>query len=289
MTLRAMNRIPLDAPSAGAHGAQPFFARAAGSAFEVRAAGADVAELQLYDEIGFWGITANDFRKVLNGVKASTIVLDINSPGGDVFDGIAMFNDLVNHPAKIEVRVTGLAASAASIIAMAGDEIAMAPNAFMMIHNAWACGCGNKSDLRAVADILDKIDVALVDTYVDRTGADKSDVVTMMADESWLSASAAVDKGFADKELTEAVEAAAHFDLSIFNQVPDALKADPGAPQTKRDFERMLTQDAGLPRSQARALMGGGYDSLTATQDAGGQALTDLIAALARREQIMKD
>src|SRR5690606_33646296 len=124
-----MDLIEIEAPKGERRG--PFFARSRGTVFDVRAAAdkkAPVTEIDLYDEIGFWGVNAKEFRARLK--DAGDVVLRINSPGGDVFDGLAIYNDLLQHPGNVRVEITGLAASIASIIAMAGDEVVIAPNAF---------------------------------------------------------------------------------------------------------------------------------------------------------------
>jgi len=257
------------------HQDRPFFNRASGRAFGVEAAGSTV-EIDLYDEIGYWGVSAKDFHNTLKNITASRIELSINSPGGDVFDGIAMYNDLLNHPAEIVVNVTGLAASAASLIAMAGDKIVMAANSFLMIHNAWGLAVGNRNDFRDLADTLEQIDGALRDTYVARTGVEASEVGAMMDAETWLKADAAVDLGFADST-SGAVEAKAAFDLSIFNNVPSGLamqaERPKATPTTRRDMERLLTQDAGLTRSEARVAMAALEDPAV-MQDANGEKAT---------------
>ncbi|MFH1806836.1 MAG: head maturation protease, ClpP-related [Pseudomonadota bacterium] len=250
--------------------ARPFFNRASGRAFDVQNAG-DVTEIDLYDEIGFWGVSAKDFRSQLRNVTGGTIRLRINSPGGDVFDGIAMFNDLVAHKARVEVEVTGFAASAASLIAMAGDQITIADNAFFMIHNAWTLAIGDRNAISDVADVLGQIDGALADTYAARTGMDRSEIVEMMDDETWLSAADARENGFADV-IGKADEAKASFDLSCFAKVPDGLrsfKAQSVAP-TVRDTERAL-RDAGHSRAQAKS-MAARVINVDSQRDAGDDA-----------------
>jgi ATP-dependent Clp protease protease subunit len=171
-------------------------------------------------------VTAKQFRQTLDGVKSSKIVLNINSPGGDVFDGIAIYNDLLAHKASVVVRVTGLAASAASIIAMAGDEVHIAENAFFMIHNAWSVAVGDSRAMTKRANLLKKIDAELVETYAARTGGDTDEIRTQMDDETWLNADEAVEQGFADSTFAadEKADAKASFDLAPFRNVPKALK-----------------------------------------------------------------
>lgn len=130
-----------------------------------------------YGEIGPWGITAASFKKVLDTVSADELTLNINSPGGDIFDGLAIFQDLLAHKANVVVRVTGLAASAASIIAMAGDKIEIAEHAFVMIRNAWSVAIGDTREMTARAKLLKKIDSELVrlrDAYRRRSCGNQS-------------------------------------------------------------------------------------------------------------------
>jgi ATP-dependent Clp protease protease subunit len=264
---------------------KPFFARSSGRRFEAKTA-EDTTTITLYDEIGFFGVTAKMFNRMLAEVKTPKGVLKINSPGGDVFDGIAMHNDLAAHPADWTVQVTGLAASAASIVAMAGDRIEIAENAFLMIHNAWTITLGDKHELGEVADLLAQIDGALADTYVARTGKKRDEIEKMMDAETWLGGKEAVAQGFADATFGAGKEEAkAFFDLSAFKNAPRELLRSGGAddwqpPETRRDVERLLMQDAGLTRSQARAAMAVfAKGPPNATQDAGPEAA---IAALKR-------
>lgn len=259
--------------------ARPFFNRAVGRAFEVRAADT-VTEIELYDEIGYWGVTAKSFRQQIR--SAGDIRLRINSPGGDVFDGIAIFNDLVQHNGRVEVEVTGVAASAASIIAMAGDTIRVAENAFLMIHNAWTLAIGNRHDITETAALLGQIDGAMADTYAARTDIDRDEVVAMMDAETWMNGKEAVDKGFAD-EVATLPDASATFDLSGFKNTPKQIVVnltDDAAvrPSTVRDAERAL-RDAGFSVRNAKALASRAFTHEAATQrDVAGDA--EFVAAL---------
>lgn len=272
-----------DIPSVQVSRPQPFFNKSTGRSFEI-AAKTDVAEIDLYDEIGFWGVTAADFKGALNSITAKSITLRINSPGGDVFDGIAMFNDLVDHPADVEVEISGLAASAASIVAMAGDKITIAPNAFMMIHNAWALAVGDANDMTEMADILGKIDGSLAATYAARTGQSVKEMSALMDAETWLTADDAVEGGFADgTSAADAGAPAASFDLTPFQHPPRALcDAAPAAPATKRDFERAL-RDAGVSKSSAVAMVAGGFKSTQDRRDADERWPVEMRPLLERR------
>ena len=166
-------------------------------------------ELAIYGEIGLspWGdgVTASAVRQELESVGAGdTIRVRINSPGGDAFDGVAIHNLLREHKARVVVEIDGVALSAASIIAMAGDEIRMPSNALMMIHDPWTMAVGGADDLRDEADRLDKVTSALVNTYADRSGMDRERVRELMAAETWLTASEAVEFGLADIVLERA-------------------------------------------------------------------------------------
>lgn len=169
-------------------------------------AGGDEADVYIYDEISwFWGITAADFVEEIKGLAVGTLNVFINSPGGDVFDGLAIMNALRRHTAKVNIVVDGLAASAASFIAVgAGDTVTMMPNSQMMIHNATGGIVGNAADLREWADMLDKQDANIAEIYAKaaaRRGAE-SDVehwAGLMTDETWFMASEAVEAGLADQ------------------------------------------------------------------------------------------
>lgn len=222
----------------------------------------DEAEIVLYDEISDWGVTAEGFRQELEAITAKTIHLRINSPGGSVFDALAMFNSLRAHPAHVVSHIDGLAASAATVVALGGNEVRIAANAFFMIHDPWLWTAGNAAQLRKDADLLDKLGGSIVDTYVAKTEATVADVKAWMEAETWFTAAEAVEAGFADAlDTTEeeddlAAAAAALFDLSIYSHVPDALRARGSEPTepTTRDLERAL-RDAGLSRSEAARMV----------------------------------
>jgi ATP-dependent Clp protease protease subunit len=185
-------------------------------------------EIWLYEQIGasFWGdgISAKSFQKELTGLgKVTNIDLRINSPGGDVFDGFAIYNMLQQHPATVDVYVDGVAASIASIIAMAGDTVKMAKNSMMMIHNPQGVAIGDENEMDRVKALLAQVKGNLTNTYVDRTKNKAEQVNAWMDDETWFSAEAAVEHGFADTVISaQAVNAC--FDLSPFRNIPQALR-----------------------------------------------------------------
>jgi ATP-dependent protease ClpP protease subunit len=176
-------------------------------------------EILIYEEIGEYfdrgtssmaGITVKSVRQSLDQAGVfSRIKLRINSPGGDAFEGVAIGNVLKAAGRPIDVCIDGIAASAASIIAMCGGTITMASNAMMMIHKAWSACIGNCDDMRKMAETLDSIDSgAIAQTYVDKTGRSMAEILAMMAEETWLSARECLDMGFATAIASEANESA---------------------------------------------------------------------------------
>lgn len=172
----------------------------------IRAAVADEpVEILLYDEIGYWGVTAKDFALALaqiGGDKALRV--RINSPGGDVFDGLAIYNALQAHKGAVVCVVDGVAASIASVIACAGATLEMAEPSMLMVHNAWGVVVGNKADMLATAGVMAKIDGQLAAIYAAKTGKPVAEIVGMMDAETWLTRDEAVEIGFCDKVLTAA-------------------------------------------------------------------------------------
>lgn len=168
--------------------------------WEIRNAADDSgAEILLYDEIGGWGIWAEDFARDLAQITARTITVRVNSPGGDVWDGIAIMNALIEHPASVTIRVDGLAASIASVICLAGDRVVMGHSATMMIHNASTLAWGEAADLRQTADLLEKISCTIAEAYADRTSTPVEEWQARMDAETWLTAQECVALGLADE------------------------------------------------------------------------------------------
>lgn len=230
--------------------------------------------ITMFDVIGedYWtggGVTA---KRVASQLKAigGAVEVQINSPGGDMFEGFAIYNILREHPYEVTVKVMGMAASAASIIAMAGDRIEIAASSFIMIHNCWVLSYGNRNDLRDLADWLEPFDQAMRDVYVARTGQEAKAVAKMLDDETWLSGSQAIDKGFADGLLA-----------SDKMTVDDSAKSEDRRVNELRGMERSLIS-AGMGRDAARARIDsirGKRDAApdTATRDAGDSGLSALL------------
>lgn len=157
--------------------------------------------ISIYDQIGeSWdgsGMTAKKMAGILRNIGANAVTVNVNSPGGDFFEGVAIYNLLRQHKAKVTVNVMGLAASAASVIAMAGDEINMGEGSFLMIHNAWAVAVGNRHDFQAAAEQLAPFDAAMADVYAARSGITVKAAAKLMDAETWIGATQAVADGFA--------------------------------------------------------------------------------------------
>lgn len=167
-------------------------------ALAVRAAADGVTEILVYDEIGWFGITAKDFLVAIAEAGGGPLHVRINSPGGDVFDGMAIYNALRAHPSPVTVTVDGIAASAASVIAMAGQTIQMAETSMLMIHNCWGLCIGNRIDMREMADTMEKIDAQMAAIYAGKSGKAQAECQSMMDAETWLTAQESLDAGLCD-------------------------------------------------------------------------------------------
>lgn len=182
----------------------------------------NATRIDLYDVIdSYYGVSATDFCAALNNIKDGDISLHINSPGGDVFDARAMVAAISAHPSNITAYIDGLAASAASYVAMACDKVVMQDGAMMMIHRAWSISMGNASDMRATAYLLDKIDCSIVNDYARKTGLPTDQIIDLMEAETWMTAQEAVDKGFADEMVTnEKGKTKNAWNLSAYKNAP---------------------------------------------------------------------
>lgn len=195
------------------------------------------AVLALDEEIGFWGTQAKDFRAQLDAVDGKELVVEINSVGGDVMAGLGIYNMLrawAKDGKTVKTRVTGVAASIASIIALAGDEREMPKNTFAMVHQASTFAVGTADDMRDAADTLDKVDGSLRGIYMDRMGVDEAKAKEIMAKDTWLTADESLELGFATA-LIEDIKATAKFDLAraaLPDNVAAIFKAE-ADPETK--------------------------------------------------------
>lgn len=170
--------------------------------YEIRNAEGDVATVRIYDEISYWGISADDFARELEKITAAKIEVQINSPGGNVFDGLAIYNALRMHPAEVTTRVDGIAASIASVIAQAGDHRIIVKSAQMMIHEAWGMAIGSAQEMRDFADLLDQQNDVIAGIYADRAGGDLDAFRELMRTDLYLTDAQALEHGLVDEILT---------------------------------------------------------------------------------------
>ncbi len=182
-----------------------------------------VTEVWVYDEIGWFGITASEFIQDLQAIDTPRIELHLNSPGGEVFDGIAIYSTLRQHDAEVHTIIDSLAASIASVIAMAGDEITITPNGTMMIHDGMGLAVGNAKDHREMADLLDKVSDNIASVYAERTGGTVDEWRALMRDETWFSADEALEAKLVDRVATGPDTPAAEFDISFLTDAPPAV------------------------------------------------------------------
>ncbi|MCX4780118.1 head maturation protease, ClpP-related [Streptomyces sp. NBC_01264] len=166
--------------------------------YRIRNATSSTAEILVYDEVGYYGVTAKDFTAALADVTASSINVRLNSPGGDVHDGLAIYQALLRHPANVTTYIDGIAASIASVIAMAGDRRVIGRNASFMIHEASALCLGQAKDMKEMADLLERMSTNIADIYNHRTGRGSvADWRRLMKAESWYTGAEAVKAGLA--------------------------------------------------------------------------------------------
>ena len=190
--------------------------------YAIRARGTG-AEVAIYDEIGAYGVSAKGFLAELGALPdGAAIDLRLNSPGGSVFDAVAIFNALKRHEGPVTVWIDGIAASAASYVAMAGDEIVMPENAFLMIHDPAGLVMGTAEDMRAMAEALDKVKGSLVHGYAAKSGRAADEIAALMAAETWFDAKDALDAGLATR-IAQPVRIAASFDIGRFRNAPPEL------------------------------------------------------------------
>lgn len=212
--------------------------------YSMKAKGKSEAELILYGDIGeswFGGVSAKQVADDLKAIgDVSTINVRINSAGGDVFDGLTIYRRLVDHKARIVVFIDGLAASIASVIAMAGEEINMGESAQLMIHNAWGVAIGNADDMRTMGNLLDTTSASIRDVYVARTANTGEKVKKWMDEETWFTAAEAMDAGFVTS-VVENLRMAAKFDPALhkFKNAPAELTSTPNATALKQRLAQM--------------------------------------------------
>lgn len=204
----------------------------------IKAATTDDNTISVFDVIGqdYWGegITAKRIAGALRAMNGADVTVNINSPGGDMFEGLAIYNLLREYEGHVTVKVLGIAASAASIIAMAGDDIQIGRGAFLMIHNCWLYAMGNRHDFAELAQSLEPFDTAMADIYAARSGLDIAAVQKLMDAESYIGGSDAVAKGLADSLLSaDAVSDGDESSAAALRKL-DALLAKTNTPRSER-------------------------------------------------------
>ncbi|MCX4778163.1 head maturation protease, ClpP-related [Streptomyces sp. NBC_01264] len=219
---------------------------------------AGAVTVDIFDEIGFWGVNAANFQRELAQVNASEITVNLSSPGGEIFEGIAIYNALRSHPANVTIRVSALAASIASVIAQAGDRIVMLSGSQMMVHEGAGLCMGNAAEMQQMAELLDRQSANIAAIYAERAGGTPEQWRERMLAETWFNADEAVASGLADEVETlprkgeQADEqVTAQWDLSVFNYAGRAaapaplINATPAAePVTEPKVEAPLTNEA---------------------------------------------
>ncbi|OZI64611.1 head maturation protease, ClpP-related [Bordetella genomosp. 4] len=212
--------------------------------------------ISVYDVIGYdwWtgeGVTAKRIAGALRSLGAGPVTVNVNSPGGDMFEGLAIYNLLREHQGEVTIKVLGLAASAASVIAMAGDKVQIARAGFLMIHNCWVVAQGNRHDLREFANTMEPFDAAMADIYAARTGQEMATVQQQMDGETWIGGSQAIDQGYADELLPsdQVGKTDSKASASAVRRIEAAIRA------------------AGLPRSEAQRLI---HDFKSSLSDSAG-------------------
>lgn len=230
---------------------------------------ADATGINIFGEIG-WDVTDAGVAKALEG--QGDVVVNINSIGGSMFQGIAIYNMLRDHPGNVKVRVLGQAASAASVIAMAGDEVEIASSAFLMIHNAWVMAAGNRMQLREVADYLEPFDVELAKIYAERTGLDAKEIAKLMDAETWINGNDAVEYGYADALLPS-----------------DRVEEEPASDKKAAAKLDLLLARVGLPRSERKKLMKEFKSGGDTGPNMPGAVPSDMLDAVAEMKQVADD
>jgi len=228
--------------------------------YRIKAQGSGPIEVRIYDFIDMWGVRAEDFKREFDAAADTgrEIIVDITSPGGDVFDGMAIYNTIAKHRDRVTVNISGVAASIASVIALAGASLRMAEGTFFMIHNPWSMAVGEAKDLRARAETLEKIRGEMIPIYAKRTGMSAEEIGAAMDAETWYTPEEAYTAGFADEISGTGEIAALAFDWSQYRyqETPSALVAarkQRDRPKTERQFEQSLIA-LGFTNSQAERI-----------------------------------
>ncbi|HVK56516.1 MAG TPA: head maturation protease, ClpP-related [Burkholderiales bacterium] len=219
------------------------------------------AEVFIYGDIGGWwnGVEAAEFAKEIAALDADTINVRLNSPGGSVFDGVAIYNTLARQSSNVIVHIEGIAASIASVIAMAGDEIRIGDGSKVMIHKPWSFAMGDATVMRKEAEVLDELEAGIIDIYEARTEQKRNQLADWIAAETWFGAQGAVDNGFADTlvqaKKREKKDHAKSVMLKLFKNTPNDIVPEDREDLTgMREFEHLLRDGEGFTNSQAKRI-----------------------------------
>ena len=231
-------------------------------------------EVLIYDGIGMFGVEAADFVKEFDAITTPRVTLRLNTPGGDVFDGMAIYNSIKRSSATVTTIIDGVAASMGSLIALAGDTVKAHDFSLLMIHEPWSMILGTADEMRAEADVLDKITGQGVEIYNAASNLNEAEIRTAMAAETWFTAAEAAEVGFVHEviETDDSKKSELSFDLAaIFINVPNQIPRSPDGTRDalpdRRTVELAL-RDAGMTRREAKALISGGYDMTEDVRDA---------------------
>ena len=186
--------------------------------YNIKNKSSEVADVYLFNDIGTFGVTAQNFIDEIKEYEDTELNIHINSLGGEVFEGMAIYSIIQRRKAKTTVYIEGIAASIASVIALAADEVIMSENSLLMIHNAWGGTQGEAKDMRKQAEILDKITNEIAEVYVKKSGIPYNEVIRMMDEETWLTAEEAVALGLVDS-ISEPIKVAAKYDVSKYKNI----------------------------------------------------------------------
>lgn len=262
----------------------------------------DAADVYIYGDIGGWwdGIQPDDIAREIAALDVATLNVHVNSPGGIVFDGIAIYNAFAAHSANVVMHIEGIAASIASVIVMAGDEIRIGESANMMIHKPWSFMIGDADDMRTEADILDSLEQSIVDIYTARTDNDADQVKAWLKAETWFRGQQAVDNSFADTitpNKKKEKKAARSRLLDLYQRTPSDLQPQNGDVPRVREFEHLLRDAEQMPNALAKRIAAAAQRVFQPTRDEpaadprdeGAQAaFTELAAAFDRAATLFK-
>lgn len=265
-------------------------------------AAADSADVFIYGDIGGWwdGIQPEDVAREIAELDVSTLNVKVNSPGGIVFDGIAIYNAFASHKAHVVMHVEGIAASIASVIICAGDEIRIGESANIMIHKPWSFMVGDAEAMRHEAEVLDGLEQGIVDIYRARTGNDDDSLKAWMAAETWFRGQQAVDDGFAESVIpakTKEKKAARSNLLSLYQHTPSDLAASDQDSPVVRQFERLLRDGEQMPNAFAKRVAALASKVFTVDRDdppadprdeEGAAAIAELAARFDRAASLLK-